>query len=312
MWRSLWVLLLPLNSAALYAQAAPDGTPERAIQDMLLAGKPEEIEKHLPVATLDEVKTLSAGDRQAFDASMLVRPPTGGDPAGLEVPDDGHAFLVAKNNDAEVLEVHLTENVVNGADAVLRFAVEVHAREMLPMEVLVWMRLEDGEWRLREVNAGSFREHIRFDDPSFVERFRNREQKANESSAVSTLYSIHYALQRFTEVRPEVGFPEDLSLLAEPVANDEDDSDEPGSGSFLSAERAHNDFESEGYRFHYQLIRGGPQGAYHITARPLDPAKGGRFSYFIDESGQMRETREDRDATSDDPLLGAHEFPDPA
>jgi hypothetical protein len=74
----------------------------------------------------------------------------------------------------------------------------------------------------------------------------------------------------------------------------------------LSPEMARNDGESGGYRFHYQLLLGGPQGAYEITARPVDSARSGRFSYFINERGEVHRTAENRDATGDDPLLGAN------
>jgi hypothetical protein len=304
---SLWIalLLLAWSAARLLAQAAPEGTPERAIQDMALASKPEEIEKHLPVLILDDVKTLPAEDRRAFEASLLWRQSMLGEQSGLVLPEDGNAFLVAQTSDAQHLEVQLSDSVATGGDAVLRFAVggPVSVR----LEVLVWMRFEEGEWRIRELDPGRFGRRIQFDDLEFVERFRNREQKANESSATSTLYTLHYALQRYAAKRPEVGFPDDLSLLAEQPANDEDGSDEPNSVAFLSTEMARNDSESGGYRFHYQLLRGGPQGAYQITARPVDLAKSGRFSYLINELGEVHQTAENHDATSDDPILGANE-----
>jgi hypothetical protein len=303
---SLWIalLLLPWSAIWLVAQAAPEGTPERAIQDMALASKPEEIEKHLPVLILDHVKTLDAEDHGAFEASLLWGQSMPGEQSGLVIPEDGHAFLVAQNKDAQQLEVQLTDSVSTGADAVLRFSVGGPAPVRL--EVMVWMRFEEGEWRIRELDTGRFGQRIRFDDQEFVERFRNREQKANESSATSTLYTLHYALQRYAESRPDVGIPDDLGLLAE-LATNEDGSDEPESVAFLSKEMARNDFESGGYRFHYQLLRGGPRGAYQITARPVDFAWSGRYSYVINESGQVHQTEENRDATRDDPVLGAND-----
>jgi hypothetical protein len=68
---------------------------------------------------------------------------------------------------------------------------------------------------------------------------------------------------------------------------------------------AHNDFVHGGYHYCYQPMHAGPQGSYRITARPVDPGKSGRFAYFTDESQELHQTREDREATLDDPLVGS-------
>jgi hypothetical protein len=94
----LAMLLLAWNSTWLPGQAAPDGTPERAIQDGVLASKPEEIEKHLPVVLLDHVKTLDDEDRRAFEASLLWRQSRSGEPPETSIPEDGHAFLIVQNH----------------------------------------------------------------------------------------------------------------------------------------------------------------------------------------------------------------------
>lgn len=308
MKRCSWIavlFLLPWSTTGALAQAAPDGTPERAIQDMVQASTPEEIEKHLPLSTLEAVKTLDAQDRHAFEADLMWRDAGSGEKAGWNIPEDGHAFVVIETPGREPVEIQLTDSVVTGGDAVLRFAVRSQAPFRL--EVLVWMRFEEGEWRIRELDRGRFGQPIRFDDPEFVERYKNRDQKANESAATSTLNTIDYALQRYADARPDVEFPDDLSLLAERAASDEGDSDEPDSTTFLSADLARNDFVSGGYRFHYHLLRGGPQGAFYITARPADFSGSGRFSYFIDESAEVRQTGEDREATGDDPRIGEND-----
>lgn len=303
---SWWIALILLSwtRPVVLGQAAPEGTPERALQDLALATKPEEIEKHLPVAIVERAKTLDAEDRAAFEANLVARPAMPGEHSKFEIPDDGHAFLVVKNEDIEQGAATLTDNVVTGADAVLRFALGRVANEEI--EVMVWMRFEDGEWRIRELDPGSFRSRIRFDDPEFVERFRDRELKANECAAVSTLANMHYSLQRFVADRPDIGFPDDLSLLASPSTSGDADSDEPPA-EYLIAGLAHNDSQSDGYRFHYQLLRGGPEGTYEITAGPADFGKSGRFGYVINEAGEIHVTGEKRDATSNDPVLGMSE-----
>jgi hypothetical protein len=297
-WIVLFSLLLAVS--ALHAQAAPDGTPERAIQDMLLASKPEEIEKHLPVSTLAAIKTLDPEDRREREASLLLGPRRLEEKTRLEIPDDGHAFAVMQLTDTQQLEAQLTDSITTGAEAVLRFTLRWPLSRSA--EVLVWMRFEDGEWRIRELSPGAFGGRILFDRPDFVERFRNRQQKQNESEAISTLYTLSYALQRYADFRPDVGYPDDISVLVQVGADSDDEQI-----SFLGADLAQSDFVRSGYRYRYQLIRGGPQGAYRITARPVDLPKSGRYAYFTDEAGEVHQTSEDRDATGDDPLLNSQE-----
>src|SRR5258706_2127972 len=295
------LLWLALGPNTLPAQIAPDGTPERAIQDMLLASKPEDVEKHLPIATLDAIKGLEPDDRGECEATLLLQLRQPGEKAKFDIPEDGHAFAVMQLTDMQELQAQLTDTITTGADAVLRFTLRWQVTRS--SEVLVWTRFEDGEWRIRELSPGVFGAGIRFDSPDFVERFRNRRQKQNESATVSTLYTLGYALRRYAEFRPDVGFPDDLSALAEPLSADADDAS--ATDSFLDTDMAHNDFVHGGYHYRYQPIHSGPQGSYRITARPVDPGKSGRFAYFTDESQELHQTREDREATLDDPLVGS-------
>lgn len=291
-------LLLLLSSApCLFGQAAPEGTPERALQDLAFATKPEEIEKHLPLATLERMKSLDADDRQAFESSLDWRNSGGPNQAAIRIPEDGHAFLAMGEGGENATEAHLSDSVVTGLDAVLRFSI--HGSAPVPFEVMVWMRYEEGEWRIRELDPG-FRYRICFDDPDFVERFRNRAQKANESSATQTLYAMHFAIQRYSQMFPEVGIPDNLTVLAEPVSAGGNEDTDPETTTFLDSHLARNDLENGGYRFHYEVLRGGVVGRYVITARPVEFGKSGRFGYVIGESGDLRTVEEDREVTAED------------
>ena len=279
-------------------QAAPDGTPERALQDLALASRPEDVEKHLPVATVEAAKTLNPEDRQAFEAILVWRQANPQIQPRIEVPEDGHAFLAVTIDENPPAEAQLTASVVTGLDAVLRFSVQ--GSFPVALDVVAWMRFEDGEWRIREIDGGRYQPPIRFDDPEFVERFRNRRSKDNESGAIRNLYDIHFAVQRYARDHPETGMPEDLAALAGEQSDESEDTDGAGY-SYLTPEMARNDSETGGYRFHYELLRGGVEGAYQITAKPLPDGKPGRFRYLINESGSVHQTDEDRDATMDDP-----------
>ena len=295
---ALAFVLFCVTVPALRAQAAPDGTPERALQDLALASRPEDVERHLPVATVEAAKTLAPDDRRAFEAILVWRRGDLQNQPQIEVPDDGHAFLVSRIGDNQPSEAHLTESVVTGLDAVLRFSVE--GAVPVPLDVIAWMRYEDGEWRLREIDGGRYQPSIRFDDPQFVERFRHREQKQSESAAIGTLYRVCFAIGRYTREHPEAGIPDDLAALAAVQDGNSEDPDTT-TDDYLTPDLARNDFESTGYRFHYDLLRGGVEGTYLITARPVKDANG-RFSYVINEQGDVHQTEEDRDATIEDPF----------
>ena len=150
--RRITLLLLLSSAMRLFAQAAPDGTPERALQDLVFATKPEEIEKHLPVATLDRIKSLNADDRQAFESSLDWRKSGGPNQGAIRIPDDGHAFLAMGEGGETATEAQLSDSVVTGLDAVLRFSIRGTAP--VPFEVMAWMRYEEGEWRIRELDPG--------------------------------------------------------------------------------------------------------------------------------------------------------------
>ncbi len=55
-----------------------------------------------------------------------------------------------------------------------------------------------------------------------------------------------------------------------------------------------------GYRFHYAASPGASTPRYTITAQPLSPSTG-IYSYYLDETGVLRRTKENRAATSSDP-----------
>ena len=66
------------------------------------------------------------------------------------------------------------------------------------------------------------------------------------------------------------------------------------------------------YRYEYRPgppIENPPEGcrpgaqSFTMSARPLEYGKGGRRSFFLDESGEIRSTVEDRAATAEDPPL---------
>jgi hypothetical protein len=61
-----------------------------------------------------------------------------------------------------------------------------------------------------------------------------------------------------------------------------------------------------GYRFDYKPgpVEHGRIQTYTVTARPIKYGCPGEGSYYSDQTGEIRETTEDRPATAKDPLVG--------
>lgn len=309
----LWVALILTASSAAGASDVPDGTPEHAIVEILTASKPEAVEKHLPESVRSALRTLSESDRRACGDKLLVgrELQAGGK---LQVPADGHALLVLQpDEEAEPSELRVERELIGGSDALLKLIITGETQNN--GEVLVWMRFEDGDWRITELQWLRSGNQLVLDDPGFVEQFRRPEQKAAEASAVQTLRQLRWALRRYAITYPEAGLPADLAVLGSPEesvgesldgvegffeAEDPPNADHAG---LLTNTMATNQFVQDGYYFRYQLRVGGSDGAYSIIARPTQYGETATRSFYTDETGEVRGTNENREATvRDEPI----------
>jgi hypothetical protein len=272
-------------------------TPQQAIVELLLATNIETAERHLPNSLRDGLRTLTASERQAFEARL--RFVDGFRRMGMEVsvPEDGRSLLVvARSDTARGFELRVQHETIGGADAVLELSLE--GMDHGSQRALLWMKLEDGEWRVTELEwlEGRYG-FVVFDDARFLDRFRNPELKELESSVQSTLFQISYALQNYASTFPEVGYPADLSVLGPSPEEEESSSEHAGD---LQQSLAANSFQKDGYEFHYELRRGGKDGAYSIVARPIQYGRRGNQSFYLDETEVIRATRENREPTAED------------
>ena len=115
---------------------------------------------------------------------------------------------------------------------------------------------------------------------------------ADESTAVGSLRAIATAQRRFSEGHREKGFAVSLSELGTSGANEIDAVLASGTKS--------------GYVFAIAPAipdASGHTTKYIVTASPEAFGKSGTRSFFIDESGLIRSTSEDRRATASDPAL---------
>lgn len=293
------------------AMEFPEGTPERALVDILTASKPETVEKHLPESIRTAMRTLSASERSTCEQKLLVGKTIQAQGSQVEVPEDGHALLVRQSGESgESAELRVQRELIGGADAVLQLVLATGDRNN--EEALVWMRFEQGEWRVTEVQWLGFRSsRLVVDDPAFVEQFRRPAQKEEETSAINVLHTLHWALMLYAGRYPESGLPDDLAVLGHPDAPPSEASDEEGEFSdhdlssadhagLVDNNMAANQFESDGYVFRYELRSGGPEGEYFVIARPKGHGEVATRSFYLDQSGRIRGTEENRDPTVDD------------
>jgi hypothetical protein len=293
--RMLLLLVMVVSSSVLAFPSA--GSPRQALVEIALASKPSTVEKHLPESLRQSLRTLSPEDRELAEQKLLFWHSLCDPGAALVVPEDGQSLLVMQREDSEQsARIRVAHEVDSGSEAVLELGVD--RQEGLTQNVFVWMRLEDDEWRVTGVDLPRFSERLSLDDPEFVERFRNVQRKESESRVTGLLYSVFSAVRRFAITYPDVGFPGDLNVLG-PASEDEEATEEHA--GLLLTEMAANEFSSEGYKFRYELIRGGPSGSFTIVARPIEGVSSRARSFLLDESGSIHVTDENRDATPDDP-----------
>ncbi|PYX01144.1 MAG: hypothetical protein DMG89_02535 [Acidobacteria bacterium] len=297
-WFSATVLFVLVCDS--FSQIANASTPAEAVVEILTATKPDLVEKHLPEAVLSALRTLSTQDRMACERNLLIRNTLGLSGAELRVPEDGHALVVLDSKDSgDNLELQLRREIMGGREAVLELTIGSAGRA--DRCLIVWMSFEDGEWRIAELQWMMFERRLRV-GPELVEQFRGADLKITESAAITTLNAVRSALISYQSEFPEVGLPDDLSALGPPDISDVDPevAEQDSSHAWLlDKATAANVFEKDGYMFRYQ-----EQSAtsYTITARPLN-YDGKARSFFIDESGEVHATGENREATlADDPV----------
>ena len=137
--------------------------------------------------------------------------------------------------------------------------------------------------------------------PSMI---RNR-TVANESSAAGSLRTLHTTAKQYRDAYNN-GYPASLALFGKTEAGEASCRAPDLIDPLLASGR------KSGYWFAYQPgapvakpAPGCPPGAtgYTISARPQEYGHSGRRSFFVDETGAIRWTAEDRAANAKDPTL---------
>lgn len=272
-----------------HGQQSPE---EAAIVEVLTANDSSLIEKHLPKALSAALDTLDKGTREQF----LSRAHSMMEMKGLKIApkNDGSALLAfdVDSPDADIRHFELVSQrrISDGAEAVLVIACV--APEKTWGEAEVWMRLEDGEWRITELSDPDS-QRIRLDDAELISEVVHEVQYKNELAAIAALREITAGITSYSERFLEV--PERLEMLGG-VVDGETTSEHAG----LIDPQLASTHEHSGYLFSYEKTS---IDSYTVTATPLDFGKSGTRNFFADQSGVIRATTEDRSATVNDPPL---------
>jgi hypothetical protein len=285
-------MLVAANISAL-AQRAPEVD---ALLDAIFAKNVGQVMKHLPPSTQKMIAEMSDAERHDIEQFVPLSRMLEREGVAITRLDDGPVLLRLAEPDANErkFELVLDRRISDGYDSVLRLAVQ-SGQEPMHNEgtALVWMRYVEGEWRVFELQSSNPGSSVSLDDPNLFQGLTHRVSAGSEASAVGALRTYNTAIVTYHSTYPDAGFPSSLEVLG---SGDESSRDH---ACLVDSLLSTPPYEKSGYRFSYQLIDVN-QGEYTIIARPLEFGRTGTRNFFTDQTGVIRATTEDREATKDD------------
>jgi len=291
MRRFLLSAIVLLLISAGYAQSGPELD---ALMEVVSAKDVPTVLRHLPPELGQAIAQMSAGEQRQLAEEFLIAPRMQKEGIKVVRPENGPVLVLERSEGdqtREEAEIYLDRRLTDGEETLLRFRIEPKngIEEERDVHVSIGMRFVDDEWRVYEIEGG---EGIRLDDPKLLDRFARDLGRANEASAVGSLRTLNTALITYSAAYPDIGFPNAISSLA-------GDGGSPDHAGLIDNVLGSPPYEKSGYRFTYQRTG---QSEYAIVARPVEQ-DGEDRSFFTDESGVIRFTNEERDATAQDPPL---------
>lgn len=284
-----------LTTVTAFAQSYPEVD---ALLEAFYAKDVNTIMKHLPVSLQKSLSELDTQQKSQLARELLLAESLQREGTKVTRPGNGPVLALIEERGGTQLEVVLDKRVSDGYESVLRLKFQhVNGSERPAFGLVVWMRFEDAEWRILQLEPGGSRDRIDLEDPKFVADLRPR-TNANEASAIAALRTYNTACITYAAAYSDIGYPEALQDLG---GSGGDIS--PKHGGLVSNDMSTPPHERSGYRFTYKKTATGPDGAYTIVARPVAFGSTGTKSFFTDESTIIRYTEEDREARKDDPEL---------
>jgi hypothetical protein len=276
---------------------AQTSTPEEALEELATASSVEVVLRHLPVAADEIINKLPPRTKAEVMEQLLPAKHMEAEGMKLRRAMNGRAWEVvnlANNTVDRTLEV--TDTFIAGDGALLVIS-STRRDQRTPEEMMVGMQLEEGDWRLAEFGH--------WDRKSMEGVFTEKAETGprNEHMTVNTLQSVAAALAAYFETYPAIGFPESLASLAYSEDDSSDDGPSPEHAGLLGPPFTSNSVTVNGYEFRYASDG---RSHYTITATPVEWQETGTKSFFMDESGVIRATPENRKAgPNDEPISEA-------
>ena len=275
-------------------------TPEAALEEIATATQPEVIVRHLPEPVEKRIESLPRAKKQEVLNKLLEMKSSQLSAATIRPAQDGDGWEAIDDKGVVKAHIFLENAFISGVDAMLPLRIENDGESE---SFIVTMHLESHEWRID--SFGSWEKS----DLGITQLLHEpTEMENNETAAIGTLQAISQALRRYAGSHPEVGFPSDLKLLTAGPKNVD-----PAVWRYLGIldeSFAADPLVKGGYRFRYLLTSSGDgtdqnPGSFELTAVPLEFGETGAKSFFMDITGNIHMTTENRLATDDDPAADA-------
>jgi hypothetical protein len=276
------------------------GTPKEALIELAMAKDVATVEKHIPLVMLEHIQKMAPASKKALLDRMVIGKHFEEQQATLHLSDDGETLFVVGKDDRSSGYLHARREISNGAEAVEEIEFCPKQEVGSPgrcFSGFAIMKLQEGEWRLSEIAGG---EGANFEDPKFLASLDAAPVNANESSAVGGLRTLNTSIISYETSFPDHGAPSALSELGSTGPDQRDPTTEHAMLVDQSLSCNQSICAKSGYGYQYRRVS---KESYVITARPLRFGDTGTRSFFTDESGVIRATSEDREATvKDQPL----------
>jgi hypothetical protein len=283
-------------SLSLAATAAFAGTPRQALLELATTRDPAVLVKHLPLVLIQHIDRMSPSSQKEFLERFTVTRHFEEQKIKLVPSDDEQTLFFVGTSDWDSGYAFVRREIINGAEAMEEVAFCTKGDSGTCRSSMMFLKLQEGEWRLSEIAGGFGRGGANFEDPNYLAGLDAAPANANESSAVGTLRTYNTSIIAYETSFPEQGVPNSAADLGS-----RDGQQEPTPDHAMLVDNALACSESlcikSGYSLQYHRVS---NDEYFITARPVTYGETGTRSFYTDASGVIRATSENREPTAKD------------